>query len=196
MHKAFAVFTMMAASAFLAQGSSITLAFPDATSTLGGPGCGSDQPLGVGGGGACFVAGDRIQETFTLTGLASTVSSHWVFSMSTFVDPSVVNTFNVLINNIVVGNYQFTGAGPDTRNFDLTFASAPIAGDTYTLELLATSTVPPGLSSYNWFPGGQVTLTGTSAVPEPSSILLISLGLIACGFLHTRRIRSSTKHTV
>ena len=57
---------------------STSLPFASTTSTIGGPGCGGDRPLGGGGGGVCYVAGNRIEETFSGTGLFNATSSRWV----------------------------------------------------------------------------------------------------------------------
>jgi hypothetical protein len=166
---------------------SITLPFPSAGSTLG---CGYERPLGAGGGASCYVAGERVWETFTGTGLSSTVSAQWDFDMSNYTDPGTTNTFDVLINGIVIGNYQFTSVlyGVDL-SFDLPFSFPAIAGDAYTLEIVATSTVPAGAGSYNWYPGGTVTLSdaGGAVVPEPATFGLLFTALAAIAVARRRR---------
>jgi len=51
-------------------------------------------PLGGGGGGGCFQAGDNLSQTFVGTGQASAISSAWNFQMSDFTALGVVNTFD------------------------------------------------------------------------------------------------------
>ncbi|MCA8961622.1 MAG: hypothetical protein KDC38_13955 [Planctomycetes bacterium] len=143
---------------------SIDLEFPSQDSMT------SSGLLGPGGGGVFFISGQDIDETFLGTALSAASESHWVFSMSTCTDPSVVNTFDCLINGVVVGSYDMVfppaGSGISTVVIDVEFTHAPIAGPDYTLRIVATSTVPPGLCSWNWFPGGTVTLGNGSAGPE------------------------------
>ena len=195
----FALLSMLPGSV---SANSITLNFPSAASTLysnyGSSGS-NTVPLGVGGGGVNYIAGSSLTETFTGTGLASAVNSHWLFSMSDFTDTTSnpwngVSTFDVLINGQGVGSYQFTAGQSGyggTIPFDLTFGFAPISGPDFTLEFITTSTVPDGDGSWNWFPGGTVTLTdgGGSPVPEPSTLLLLSSGFVGLAGLGWRRNR-------
>lgn len=135
------------------------LEFPSADSET------SVGPLGAGGGGAMFIAGQEISETFNAPGIAPFTESQWVFSMSSCVDPTVVNTFDVFINGVLIGEYQYQNpaAGTVTIDFDLTFQHPAITGPDYTLTIVATSTVPPGLCSWNWFPDGLITFNGVQA---------------------------------
>ena len=165
----------------------ITLDFPSSDSIVGGP-TGSGF-LGAGGGGVHFVAGDSLTETFIGTGLAVVDSSRWIFDMSDFTAADVNNTFDLLINGTVIGDFAFLGLGQgsSTHSFDLSFTHAAIAGDDYTLSMVATSTVPPGLASWNWLAGGTVTLDSSSAVPEPTTIALLGFGLAGIGFARKKK---------
>ena len=147
-------------------------------------------PLGAGGGGVCFNAGDTLTETFLDTGLGSAVTSRWQFSMSDFTAAGVNNDFDVFINGIVIGSFGClgVGAGQTILDFDITFDHAAIAGDDYTLQIVATTTVPPGLSSWNWIAGGSVTLSDVVAVPEPGTLALLGIGLAGMGLARRRRI--------
>ena len=140
--------------------STLALSYPSAgsTETCGG----FTTPLGVGGGGVCFQSGDELTETFTAVVPAGTffTRSRWQFTMDDLTGAGSVNTFDVQVNGVVVGSFTSIGNGgnPDSlRTFDLRFEHAPIQGPDVTLRIVATSTVPMGLSSWNWFPGGTVT---------------------------------------
>lgn len=165
----------------------IILDFPSADSISGGP-TGSGL-LGAGGGGAHWFAGDDLTETFLGTGLAAANTSRWIFDMEDFTHAGVINTFDLLINGTFMGDFSFVGLGSGStiHSFDLSFNHASIIGDDYTLRMLATSTVPPGLSSWNWLPGGSVTLDNSVAVPAPSTIALLVLGLVGIGFSRNKK---------
>jgi hypothetical protein len=180
--------TLLLVDAGRGRAGTVTLDFPSSDSTTFSDITGLGT-LGSGGGGVEFQAGDYVLQSFDGTGLATATSSHWVFDMSDFTLPGVDNTFEVLINSTVVGAFDFIGqSGGDSHHFDLTFGpTAPILGGNYTLEILATSTVPSDNGSWNWLPGGQVTLT-SNAVPEPSSLALFSVaGAIFSGYSRWRR---------
>ena len=166
----------------------VTLDFPSSDSTTFSAITGLGT-LGSGGGGVHFHAGDFVLQSFAGTGLATATSSHWLFDMSDLTSPGADNTFEALVNSTVVGTFNFIGqSSGGTQHVDLTFGpTAPILGENYTLEILATSTVPSGEGSWNWFPGGQVTLS-SNAVPEPSSSALFSVaGVIFAGYSGWRR---------
>src|SRR5689334_5597691 len=140
------MYCLIAAAAIAGAGAvasaDVTLGFPSTTSISGGP-TGSG-PLGPGGGGAHFITGDDLSQTFLGTGLGSTNKSRWVFKMSDFTASGVHNTFDILINGTKVGDFFFDGNGSSqTHSFDVTFNHTTIAGPDYTLRMVATSTVPP-----------------------------------------------------
>jgi hypothetical protein len=166
----------------------VTLDFPSPDSTLTRSEPPGSQPLGAGGGGLAFVTGDQVSETFTGTGLSAATNAEFIFGMSNFTAAGVVNTFDVLINGVDVGDYEFTSTADNFGSridFDLTYSFAPIAGDTFALALVASSTVDSGLGSYNWFADGETTLSGPDApsVPEPSTWALMLLGFGAAGVM-------------
>jgi len=123
---------------------------------------GTSAPLGVGGGAECFNADDDLVETFAgvVPAGASFTRTRLQFRMDDYTAAPTVNTFDVEINGVVVGSYSTIGnsGNPSLRTLDLTFEHAPIVGPDVTLRIVATSTVAPGLSSWNWFAGGGVTL--------------------------------------
>jgi hypothetical protein len=162
----------------MAYAQSVTLGFPSSISEITSPSSpGQNGPLGAGGGGFLFEAGDRLDQLFTATGLATADSSHWVFSMSNFTSNST-NTFDVAINDTVVGSYSFVSGDGNPISFDLNYThTGLVTGPDYKLSIIATSTVAPGFGSWNWIPGGEVTLT--SAVPEPATFAVLGLGALA-----------------
>ncbi len=162
----------------MALAQNVTLGFPSTNSQITSPFSGGAQgSLGAGGGGAWYNTGDRLDQLFTATGLATADSSHWVFSMSNFTSSST-NTFDVAINDTVVGSYSFNSGDGNPVSFNLNFThTGLVTGPNYKLSLIATSTVANGFGSWNWNPGGEVTLT--SAVPEPASFAVLGLGALA-----------------
>jgi hypothetical protein len=188
----------IALSAPLTAKAAVVLDFPSPTSTLNCAGAPSG-PLGAGGGGVCFNSGDNLVQTFAGTGLPTTTSSEWQFSMTDVTAAGIHNTFQLLINSIEVGTFSFDGSDDteieQTHVFDITFASAPIAGDTYTLEILATSTVPSSFGSWNWLPGGNVTLSAAVAVPEPCAFTLLGSALAMLGCFGAAQVLSTRPST-
>jgi PEP-CTERM motif len=171
-----------------ARADSTVLSFPNGNSFVhnqtNGDGIVSDGKYG-------WSQGNYVRDTFTNTGLGSTTSSEWVFSILDYSASDVTNAFALLINGTTVGsfNYQGTNYSDTILNFDITTGPyAAIAGPNYTLEILQTSpTIYPGGGSYVWQAGGQVTLTG-GVVPEPGSFLLMGLGVAGlAGYARWRR---------
>jgi len=73
----------------------------------------------------------------------------------------------------------------------LNFTFPLVAGPDFTLSIIATSTVYNNGGSWNWLPGGTVTLTGPAATPLPAALPLFSTGLGALGLLGWRRKRKN-----
>jgi hypothetical protein len=170
-----------------AQATSVTLNFPSSNSIVDA--AYSNGVLGAGGGGAYFNAGDTLSEAFN-TSLPVVTGANWTFTMSNYTAPGVTSTFNVLINRTTVDSYSFTSSCPpfsgycaETESFAFSESFAPISGPNYRLALVATSTVYPGGGSWNWYPGGQVTL----AVPEPSTWSMVFIGFAGLALASYRR---------
>jgi hypothetical protein len=102
-------------------------------------------------------------------------------------------TWDILVNGLVVGSEKLTGCDYCSSDFTLTntinFAGiAPLSGG-YQVELLLANTVPGGEGSVAWLDGGETTLyyTPSSVVPEPSGLALLVLALMAAfGWARTR----------
>nr|WP_310522226.1 PEPxxWA-CTERM sorting domain-containing protein [Polymorphobacter sp.] len=160
---------------------SVTVEFPSAIAQT------SDGALGGGGGGIFFNTGNFVTQTFS-TGLASATSATWDFTMFNFTR-GANSKFDVLINGIKVDSYEMFGCANycnATNSFSFSQSFAEIAGTDYVLSLVATSTVASGDGSWNWFPGGSVTLSN-GAVPEPASWAMMIGGLGLVGGAMRRR---------
>lgn len=146
-------------------GSALDRAFPTATSRVCSFGACSE--LGAGGGGRYFRAGDYVEETLTGTGLSSITGLSVSFDMDDYTSGCAVGQpleWDVKVNGTPVGSYGYVGGAAMLR-FTVTdryafgaVAGAGAGGDDYTLRYESKSTVCPGGSSWNWFPGGTATL--------------------------------------
>ena len=132
-------------------------------------------PLGDGGGGVNYQAGERLDQTFVGTGVCRADSSEWVFQMSNFTSGSgYTNDFDVYINDINVGSYSFAPGDGNPVNFDLIFLHPGLAVGNAKLSIIAASTVPGGDGSWNWIAGGTVTLSGSAGpccAPAPAGMI-------------------------
>ncbi|WP_372785505.1 PEPxxWA-CTERM sorting domain-containing protein [Phenylobacterium sp.] len=195
-----------------ASAASVVVDFPSPGSTIN-----NGIPLNGGGGGFLSSSGDHLTQWALNTGLTSVTSAVWHFDMSDHVTAGIDSTFNILINDVVVGAYDFVATcvepcGDIHHHFDVVtnFAAiaAQIAGgqdpNSFHLKLLATSSTGFGGGSWDWLPGGSVTLIGSDAVlepphlpgvPEPASWGLMILGFGAVGGMlrHSRGARQTVK---
>lgn len=139
----------------------------DVTFPSAGSAVSSGGTLGAGGGGAHFVAGDALSETFDATGLASLTSLHLVLTMDDHTSSyCTVGTlsWDVAVNGTKVGTYGYAGGGsaghvPIDQYY--AFGAIPGAGasaDSYTVTLTATTTVCSGGGSWNWVSPGTTSL--------------------------------------
>lgn len=118
-----------------------------------------------------FQTGDYMEETITTTGICNLSSLNLSITMWDDTDTCAVgdsHTFNVVINGVPVGAYQFiTPPGGDAGNINVggIYSFGAIAGqggggDEYTIRIVATSTVCPGGNAWSWNSGGSATLAG------------------------------------
>ncbi len=144
----------------------VDLEFPRSTSKISST-FGPPTSLGAGGGGVLFVKGNWVGDKFTGTGVGSISTADLDFEMDDltngFCFVGVLN-FDVEINGVIVGSYNYTGGGGiGAFPVSVSYAFAPIAGggptfDGYRVRIIARETVCPGGGSYNYFPGGLMSL--------------------------------------
>jgi hypothetical protein len=133
--------------------------FPSSGSTLSAGGT-----LGTGGAShTFFTAGTSIQESFARPDPISRLDLNFkMYDTTAGCAVGKVNTFDVKVNGTTVGSFSWTSGGtvPTDRPITLSvvFPSiAPVAGN-MTLSMVATSTVCPGGSNWDWEPGGSASM--------------------------------------
>jgi hypothetical protein len=145
--------------------SAVDVEFPRSSSRLSDT-FGPLRELGAGGGGVLFVDGNWVGDRLP-TSLGSATYARFRFSMDDQTNsfcPVGELTFLVEINRTIVGSFSYSGGGTLGRiSFDEEFEFAPIrglgpAGTGYQVRLIADETVCGGGGSYNYFPGGTLTL--------------------------------------
>ena len=123
--------------------------------------------LGEGGGGRYYVVGNYLEESFSGTGLEAIAGMTIDFEMDDQTNSSCtvgLLTWDVTVNGVGVGNYGYEGGTTAGRtSFFESYSFADVAGegadgDSYTVRLEANETVCPGGGSWNWFPGGTITM--------------------------------------
>jgi hypothetical protein len=137
--------------------------FPSATSTTYDTAGGGSSTLGVGGGGRFYVTGTYCEQAFPHAASVSRLDMNFRMSdLTSGCSTGATLSWNVKVNGTVVGSYSFvsgaTGFGDRTIVESYTFAPVAAVGGNVTLRIEATSTVCPGGSSWDWYPGGTATM--------------------------------------
>lgn len=156
---------MLLLTALMGLAAAVDLEFPRSSSrvdlTVSRP-----EPLGEGGGGYLYEAGEWVGDRF-LTGLPSASYAHFMFDMDDHTGshcPVGELTFRVEINRHVVGEFSYTGGESLGRiSFDVDFHFPSIEGagpdgTGFQVRFIANETVCDGGGSYNYFPGGLLIL--------------------------------------
>lgn len=168
---------MALAGAGMAHAASFDFSFPSASSTV------------VSSEGYFWSAqrGDKVAEIFTASGVfgATTLNLELDVTYNSLVAGSSVD-WDVLVNGVDVGDWTWSSAdGIGLTHLSYTFA--PIQGEFTSLALVVKNEVISGAGSIAL---GYDTLgTITSAVPEPSTYLLLLAGLGVAGIAKQRRSR-------
>ena len=148
-------------SAGACAGAVTPLGFPASASTT------RDGTLGAGGGARYFQTGDFVQQTFPRAACATSIDLD--FYMSDFTDSfycpvSTPLRWNVVLNGTVIGTYTIPGGtgGPFGTSWQVKgtvpFAAVASAAGSFTVRFEAIDTVCSGGGSWDWIPGGTVTL--------------------------------------
>jgi hypothetical protein len=164
-----------------ADASAIALAFPGTGTTYFSASNGSGFIPSGGASAFMFTAGDKLDETFTGTGVASVDSLKVDFNIDDLLNGSSEKVL-ISVNGTPVANFVV----PDNSGVDgvTTIAAsiffAPIVGNgTYELTMTLVDTVPGGEGSIDFQDGGVFALNGgvrVVHVPEPITLALFGGG--------------------
>ncbi len=122
----------------------------------------SSGTLGLGGGGKFNAKGSWLEDG--KSGRSAAMSQMDLdITMSDAMDPKwcagAVLSWDVYLSDKVIGSYSFSATGADHRIVK-TFTFAPILprGSLIDIKIVSTTDVCTGGGSWNWYPGGTVTV--------------------------------------
>lgn len=145
----------------------MVVTFPSETSATKRNTSSVEEPLGVGGGGKFFHAGDYVSEGFDRADPVTKISLSLRMSdyTSTYCAVGTLR-WAVYVNSVHVGTYSWVGGktapsavpGPD-RVVSVSFpcAVSSWSGKVW-IKVVAVDTVCTGGGNWNWYAGGTVTL--------------------------------------
>jgi len=140
-----------------------------------------------------WTQGDYIvSSNFTGTGLGSVTGLSYDFQVLDVIGGGNSETVNIMLNNNVVGNFVVPDCGYCGQAMEFTgsfnFGAIGPEGGGYTLEMELTNTLPGGGGSIAFMDGGEFTLSGGGATPEPGTILLFGTGALGLAGLLRRKM--------
>jgi hypothetical protein len=139
-----------------------TVTFPSTASSTKNSSSTIITPLGAGGGGVHYVTGEYCEESFPRATPVSKLDLDFRMSdLTTGCSTGATLSWDVKLNGTKVGSYSFvstSGFGDRSIVQSFTFGAIAPASGAFTIRLEATTTVCPGGSSWNWYPGGTAKL--------------------------------------